>query len=131
VALAEARYKEASLTYQQAIQEAFREVADAIAGYRGARTVREEQELLVQAAEGARALADVRYRGGASSYLEVLDSETRLYVAELALADARLSELSAYVEFYRALGGGWQTSSANQLPASGSDQSGRSPGASQ
>jgi len=121
VALAEARYKEASLAYQQSIQEAFREVADAIAGYRGARTVREEQELLVQAAEGARALADVRYRGGASSYLEVLDSETRLYVAELALADARLSELSAYVEFYRALGGGWQTPLSNQAPGSGPD----------
>jgi outer membrane protein, multidrug efflux system len=121
VALAEARYKEASLTYQQAIQEAFREVADAIAGYRGARAVREEQELLVQAAEGARTLADVRYRGGASSYLEVLDSETRLYVAELALADARLSELSAYVEFYRALGGGWQTQLPNQAPGSAPD----------
>ena len=51
--------------------------------------------------------ADLRYRGGATSYLEVLDSDTRLYIAELGLVQAQLAELTAYVEVYRALGGGW------------------------
>jgi outer membrane protein TolC len=44
----------------------------------------------------------------ATSYLEVLDAETRLFDAELLLAEARRAELSAFVEVYRALGGGWQ-----------------------
>jgi outer membrane protein TolC len=43
------------------------------------------------------------------SYLEVLDADTRLFDAELGLAQTELSELSAFVEIYRALGGGWQT----------------------
>jgi outer membrane protein, multidrug efflux system len=64
---------------------------------------------LVAAATDARRLADLRYRGGASSYLEVLDSESRLFTAELALAQAQLAERTAYVELYRALGGGWQS----------------------
>jgi outer membrane protein, multidrug efflux system len=67
-----------------------------------------QQELLFAAAQDGRRLADIRYRGGATSYLEVLDSETRLFNAELSLADARLSELTDFVELYRALGGGWE-----------------------
>ena len=70
--------------------------------------VRTQQEALTIAAQDARRLADVRYRGGATSYLEVLDADTRLFVAELALAESREAELSAFVEVYRALGGGWQ-----------------------
>ena len=50
----------------------------------------------------------VRYEGGATSYLEVLDADTRLFDAELGLVQAELSERSALVEIYRALGGGWQ-----------------------
>ena len=67
------------------------------------------QEALVVAATDSRRLADLRYRGGATSYLEVLDSDTRLYIAELGLVQAQLAELTAYVEVYRALGGGWKS----------------------
>jgi outer membrane protein, multidrug efflux system len=107
VALADARRQEAELAYQQTIQQAFREVADALVGYRRSREFREAQEQLVRAAQDARRLADLRYQGGASSYLEVLDSDTRLFSAELDLVRAQLSELGAFVEIYRALGGGW------------------------
>jgi multidrug efflux system outer membrane protein len=51
----------------------------------------------------------VRYEGGATSYLELLDSETRLFSAQLDLAQARLNELLALVQIYRSLGGGWQS----------------------
>ena len=108
VALAEARRTEAALSYEQIVKQAFREVSDALVGYRKARGFREQQELLFAAAQDGRRLADIRYRGGATSYLEVLDSETRLFNAELSLADARLSELTDFVELYRALGGGWE-----------------------
>jgi multidrug efflux system outer membrane protein len=108
VALADARRQEATLAYQQTIQQAFREVSDALVGYRRRRELREAQEQLVRAAQDARRLADLRYQGGASSYLEVLDSDTRLFSAEIDLVRAQLSELAAFVEIYRALGGGWQ-----------------------
>jgi multidrug efflux system outer membrane protein len=108
VELADARRQEAELTYGQTVQQAFREVSDALTGYRKRREFREQQQLLLAAAQDARRLADVRYQGGATSYLEVLDADTRLFAAELGLADAQLAELTELVEIYRALGGGWQ-----------------------
>ena len=108
VELAESRQQEAALAYQQIIKSAFREVADALVGYRRAREFRETQEQLVTSAQDARRLADLRYQGGATSYLEVLDSDTRLFSAELDLAEAQQAELATFVEIYRALGGGWR-----------------------
>jgi multidrug efflux system outer membrane protein len=108
VELAESRQQEAALAYQQIIKSAFREVADSLVGYRRAREFRETQEQLVTSAQDARRLADLRYQGGATSYLEVLDSDTRLFSAELDLAEAQQAELAAFVEIYRALGGGWR-----------------------
>jgi len=109
VALAEAREQELLLTYQQTIKQAFREVSDALIGYRKTREFREQQALLVGSAQDARRLAQLRYEGGATSYLEVLDADTRLFAAELGLAQAQAGELASLVEIYRALGGGWQS----------------------
>ncbi|HEY2907762.1 MAG TPA: efflux transporter outer membrane subunit [Vicinamibacterales bacterium] len=108
VAVAQARREEAVVSYQHAIRQAFREVSDALVGYRKLREFREQQALLFDSAQDARRLSQIRYEGGAASYLEVLDADTRMFVAELGLAQAQLSELSALVEIYRALGGGWQ-----------------------
>ncbi len=73
------------------------------------REFREQQELLRGAAQAGRRLAEIRYQGGATSYLEVLDADTRLFDAELGLAQAELGELAALVELYRSVGGGWQS----------------------
>jgi multidrug efflux system outer membrane protein len=109
VAVNEARRDEAAIVYQQTIRRAFQEVSDALIGYRKLREFREQQTLLLAAAQDGRRLADIRYQGGATSYLEVLDADTRLFDAQLGLAQAQLAEVSALVEIYRALGGGWQT----------------------
>jgi multidrug efflux system outer membrane protein len=108
VELARARREEAALVYQQTIQLSLRDVSDALVAYRKGRELREQLELLDRSAEDARRLADLRYQGGATSYLEVLDSDSRLFSAELGLAQAQLSELLALVQIYRSLGGGWQ-----------------------
>jgi outer membrane protein, multidrug efflux system len=108
VALAQARRDEAVITYQHVIRQAFREVSDALVGYRKVREFREQQALLFASAQDARRLTQIRYEGGAASYLEVLDADTRMFDAELGLAQAELNELAALVEIYRALGGGWQ-----------------------
>lgn len=109
VALAEAQAQEAGLAYQATVLQSLREVSDALVAYQRRREVRETQEALVVAAADARRLADLRYRGGATGYLEVLDSDTRLFIAELGLVQSQLSELTAFVDVYRALGGGWQS----------------------
>jgi multidrug efflux system outer membrane protein len=108
VRFAEARADEATLVYQRTVQQAFREVSDALVGYRRSREVRIQQQQLTTAAEDATLLSNMRYRGGATSYLEVLDSETRFFTAQLVLAQAQLRELQSLVQIYRSLGGGWQ-----------------------
>ncbi len=108
VRLAEAQRQEAVLAYRQTIQQAFRQVSDALIAYRQDRLYRRQQQKLAAAAQDAARLADLRYRGGVASYLEVLDSNTRAYAAQLGLAQAELGERLDYVSLYRALGGGWQ-----------------------
>jgi multidrug efflux system outer membrane protein len=108
VRFTEAQQRQAVLVYQQSIQQAFREVADALVAYRKQQEFRQQQALLTAAAEDATRLANTRYRGGVSSYLEVLDSDTRYFDAQLGLAQAQLNERLALVQVYSALGGGWQ-----------------------
>jgi multidrug efflux system outer membrane protein len=108
VRFAEAQQQEALLVYQQTIQQAFREVSDALVAYRKNQEFRAQQELLTGSAQDAARLSDMRYRGGVTSYLEVLTNETNYFSAELSLTQAQLNELLALVQIYKALGGGWQ-----------------------
>lgn len=108
VALARARTEEATVVYARTVKQAFREASDALAGHVRTRETRVQLEQLATAAQDARRLADIRYRGGATSYLEVLDADTRLFAAEIGLAQAQEAELATFVEVYRALGAGWQ-----------------------
>ena len=108
VRLTEAQKQEAVLVYQQSIQQSFREVSDSLVAYRKNQEFRAQQELLTNSAQDATRLSDMRYRGGVTSYLEVLDSDTRYFDAQLILAQARLNERLALVQLYNALGGGWQ-----------------------
>ena len=94
--------------YEQSIQVAFREVADALV----ARTTLEQQlqaqEALTRAAEASYRLADMRYRGGVDSYLGALIAQRDLYDAERALIVTRLATTANLALLYRALGGGWR-----------------------
>ena len=108
VRLSEARQQETLLIYQQTIQQAFRGVSDALVEYRKDREFREQQQQLALSAQDAARLSEMRYRGGATSYLEVLTNETNYFDAELGLAQAHLNELLGLVSIYRNLGGGWQ-----------------------
>lgn len=107
VRLSEAQKQEMILTYRQTVQQAFREVADALVAVQKGREYRERQQALTGAAAEAARLADIRYKGGASSYLDVLTSQTDLFDAEIDLAQANLAERAAVVQLYNALGGGW------------------------
>ena len=93
--------------YEKAIQSAFREVADGLA----ARGTFDDQVASLErftAAERRRLeLAQLLYKNGAASYLDVLTAQTDLYNAEQVLVSARLQRLTNLVDLYRALGGGW------------------------
>ena len=108
VRIAEAEQQQALFTYKQNIVQAFSDVSDALIGYRKYREVREHQAALNDAAKDATNLAQMRYRGGVTSYLEVLTNDTNYFSAELNLARAQLNERLGLVQIYEALGGGWQ-----------------------
>jgi outer membrane protein, multidrug efflux system len=108
VRLTEAQKQELVLVYQQSIQEAFREVSDSLVAYRKNQEFREQQALLTAAAQDSTRLARIRYEGGQTSYLEVLDTDTLSFNAQISLAQAQLNERLALVQLYNALGGGWQ-----------------------
>jgi multidrug efflux system outer membrane protein len=107
VRLAEAQEDEAVLLYKQTIQRAFQDVSDSLVAYTKDQEFRQQQELLTAAAQDAAHLSDIRYKGGAASYLEVLTNQTNYFSAQLNLAQAQVNELNALVQLYRALGGGW------------------------
>ncbi len=106
--LAREQEQQALLSYRQTIQQAFHQVSDALISYDKFRQFRLHQEKLATAAEEAAGLSEMRYRGGAASYLEVLTNETNYFAAELNLARALLNERLSLVQIYNALGGGWQ-----------------------
>ncbi|HEV7675398.1 MAG TPA: efflux transporter outer membrane subunit [Candidatus Angelobacter sp.] len=108
VRLAEAQREQLILTYQQAIQGAFRDVSNALVAYRKNREFRIQEEHLVEAAQDAARLSEVRFKVGTTDYLEVLTNNTNSFSAELGLAQAQGNELTALVQLYQALGGGWQ-----------------------
>ncbi|CAA6676606.1 RND efflux system, outer membrane lipoprotein CmeC [Lentimonas sp. CC4] len=106
--ITEAQYEAALSGYQQTVQNAFKEVSDALINYERTHEFTASQALLTQSNRDAAELANIRYEGGVTSYLEVLYNEQELFSAELSLAQAELGELLSVVQLYRALGGGWE-----------------------
>ena len=103
-----ARYDQVAALYQKAALDAYREVANALVTVRKLGQARLELEDGVEALKDAVDLSRKRYDAGLASYLEVLNADQQLFDQELQLAQVRGEELRAYVELYRALGGGWQ-----------------------
>ena len=98
--------------YERTIQQAFRDVADALAG----RATYDEQLRALGAvveAESVRfRLARLRYESGVASYLDLLDAQRALFTAQTTLVQSRLARLQNQVLLYRSLGGGWTEASA-------------------
>jgi len=106
--LSEETKKEMVLNYQKTIATAFGDVSNALISVNKQRDTREQQEKLVAAAEDAARLARMRFEGGATSYLEVLTTDSTLFSDQLNLVSAREGEALSLVQLYEALGGGWQ-----------------------
>lgn len=108
VKFAKAQQELALIAYQQTIQNAFREVSDALVQYRKVKEIRVQQELLVTTLRDRSQLAYLRYTGGVDTLLNALDADRDLFNAELNLAQTKRNELLSLVQLYKALGGGWQ-----------------------
>src|ERR1041384_1781650 len=108
VKFARAQQEFALVSYQQTIQNAFREVSDALIQYRKVKEIRAQQELLVKTLQDRSRLAYLRYEGGVDTLLNALDADRDLFQAELNLTQTRRDELVSVVQLYKALGGGWQ-----------------------
>jgi multidrug efflux system outer membrane protein len=105
--LAWAQRDEAELSYKQTVQQAFTDVSNGLVAYRQARLFRMKlQEQTATYKETSR-LANVRFTGGATSFLEVLTTQQQYFNSELQLTQAWEGEMQSYVQLYQALGGGW------------------------
>jgi multidrug efflux system outer membrane protein len=105
--VAEATQQQALFGYQKAIQEAFREVNDALVNQdrTGAQLVAQKSQVtsLVEYSEIAR----LRYENGYTSYIEVLDAERSLFNAQLQYTQTQQAQFQAMTNLYKAMGGGW------------------------
>jgi len=106
--LAESEHQQALIAYKQTIQRAFGDVSDALIAYEKYHQVRARQGETVDDLQNSVNLSLSRYRGGITTYLEVLDGQRSLYNAELTLAQAQGNEYQSLVQVYKALGGGWK-----------------------
>ncbi|HKQ30458.1 MAG TPA: efflux transporter outer membrane subunit [Burkholderiales bacterium] len=106
---ANARQREALARYQQAVQNAFRDVRNALIAQAKTRTQFETENERVIALRETLRLARLRYRNGIASQLDVLDAERNLLGAQLNRSDALRAQRAAIADLFKALGGGWGT----------------------
>ena len=107
VQVARGQFDEAAANYRQTVLTAFREVEDDLASQHFLAAQEREQRVAAAAAEHTRELALIRYRDGASDYLEVVTAQTAALDAERSLLDVRSRQLQNATDLVRALGGTW------------------------
>ena len=105
---AQAQHQALLIGYHKAINGALRDVSDALVGYRKSREYTTSIEVLAETLREQSRVANARYIGGVSSYLEVLDTERERLTAEQQLAQAQRDVLTSLVRLYTSLGGGWE-----------------------
>jgi multidrug efflux system outer membrane protein len=115
VDIEKAQTKQALYFYENAVLTAFREVEDALVEVETFKKQIEAVANQQKAAANANMLSNDRYDKGVSSYLEVLETERQLFNVELELSDLTRQYLNAYVNLYKALGGGWITKEEMKL----------------
>jgi len=104
--LSQIRTEVAVLQYEQAIQNAFREVRDGLAGSQTYAQQIAAQQRVAASAEQRRQLSQLRYGAGQDSRLELLDAQRQSYASQQTLLDLRRDQFKSAVALYKALGGG-------------------------
>ena len=104
--LSQIRSEVAVVQYEQAIQGAFREVRDGLAGSQTYAQQIAAQQRVAASAERRRILSQLRYGAGQDSRLELLDAQRQSYASQQTLLDLRRDQFKSAVALYKALGGG-------------------------
>lgn len=112
VEVAEAQQQQSLFAYQKTVQNAFREVNDALIDIDRTRAQLAAQRLQVQSLQVYADTARLRYDNGYTSYIEVLDAERSLFNAQLQYTQTQQTQLQASINLYKAMGGGWVTEAA-------------------
>ncbi|MDP3537797.1 MAG: efflux transporter outer membrane subunit [Azonexus sp.] len=105
---AQARLDQALISYRKIILGALGEVADTLTAFETSAELIEIQARRVDASREAMRLANLRFRAGTASFLEVLDAQRQLLAAETDQAQSLLDRRNSLIRLYLALGGGWQ-----------------------
>ena len=105
---AEARYREQLANYTKTVETAFKETYDALVANRLNRSIFDSYQAQTQAMQRSYELSKKQEDAGLIGVTDLLDVEENLLSAEMNLASARKSELSAVVNLCKALGGGWK-----------------------
>jgi len=95
------------MNYKQTVLQAFGDVSNSLIGYSQSRQFRMQSEETTKTYQDLTNLANIRYQGGTTSFLEVQYYTQDYFVSALNLAQAWYAELQNYVQLYQALGGGW------------------------
>ena len=104
--IAEARKNSAIADYEKTIQQAFREVADLLSARTSLAEQRQATDAIVTAYQERLVVAEVRFKSGSASYLEVLDAQRDLLAQQQVAIQIRRAQLSTAAQLYKALGGG-------------------------
>ncbi len=107
ISTAEARRELAEAQYRTTVMQAFQDVGDAWTLMNTAEERRQARSREVAARRDVLGLAETRYIGGYTEYLEVLDARRALFSAEIARTEAARDQLVSKANLFRALGGGW------------------------
>lgn len=111
--VAETQQQVALVTYQQKIQQAFREVSDGLADREGYAAQLQAQQDLADSNQQSFMLSEARFKQGADSYLQVLDTQRSWYSAQQQLISGQQALLASKISLYKVLGGGWQDSTGS------------------
>ncbi|MFA5043525.1 MAG: efflux transporter outer membrane subunit, partial [Kiritimatiellia bacterium] len=104
---ARAQSEEAAITYEQTVRASFQDVANALVTRVKLEDVCAQQARCVRCYADAVAVSRDRYIAGKAGYYEVLEAQQQLFPAENNLAQTQLGRLTAVIQLYKALGGGW------------------------
>lgn len=103
-----ARWEQARASYEKAVLSALGDASNALVGVAKAKEIVTAQDQLLRSLREAERIATLRFEGGVSPYLEVLDAQRQLFSAELSFAEALSDQQRSVIRLYLALGGGWK-----------------------
>lgn len=103
-----ARWEQAKASYEKTVLAALGDTSNALVGVAKSREIVKAQEQMLTSMREAERIAQMRFEGGVSPYLEVLDAQRQLFSAEFSYAEALCDQQRSVISLYLALGGGWK-----------------------